>query len=334
MSITSKTIILSRTDSIGDVVLTLPVAGFLKESNPDIHIIFLGTTYTKPVVLKSRHVDEFWNWDELEARPLSEVIEKFSVADTIVHIFPRKEIASIASKAKIQNRIGTSHRLFHLTTCNHRPNFTRKHSNFHEAELNFFLLKPLGITSFPLHDELHKYYGIDKPSMPKGEWQKLVDPEKFNLILHPKSKGSAAEWPLSHFVELCELLPPTKFNLFVTGTADDGDKIGDAFKGLAHVQNTCGKLSLEELVAFIGNVNGLVSASTGPLHIAASLGIHAIGLYAPIRPIFPTRWMPLGLNAKTFCKPLEAGHVTIEDANYYLQAIAPQEVADYLLDAV
>jgi ADP-heptose:LPS heptosyltransferase len=41
----------------------------------------------------------------------------------------------------------------------------------------------------------------------------------------------------------------------------------------------------------------LVAASTGPLHIASAVGIHAIGLYPSKRPMHPGRWMPLGGNA-------------------------------------
>jgi ADP-heptose:LPS heptosyltransferase len=41
----------------------------------------------------------------------------------------------------------------------------------------------------------------------------------------------------------------------------------------------------------------LVAASTGPLHIAAALGVKAIGLFAPMRPIHPGRWAPVGKDA-------------------------------------
>ena len=50
IQITNQTIAISRTDSIGDVVLTLPVCVWLKKKFPDIKIIFFGSTYTKPVI--------------------------------------------------------------------------------------------------------------------------------------------------------------------------------------------------------------------------------------------------------------------------------------------
>ena len=40
-----------------------------------------------------------------------------------------------------------------------------------------------------------------------------------------------------------------------------------------------GKLSLQQYISFINAANGLVAASTGPLHIAAALNKKAIGLF-------------------------------------------------------
>ena len=62
---TPKRLIISRTDSIGDVILTLPVAGELKRQFPQLHIIFLGSSYTKPIVECCPYVDEFADWTEI-----------------------------------------------------------------------------------------------------------------------------------------------------------------------------------------------------------------------------------------------------------------------------
>jgi len=60
-----KKIIISRTDSIGDVILTLPVAGVLKKHFPDSLIYFIGRQYTRPVIEACEHVDEFIDGDEI-----------------------------------------------------------------------------------------------------------------------------------------------------------------------------------------------------------------------------------------------------------------------------
>jgi hypothetical protein len=53
-----KRIIISRTDNLGDVILTLPMAGILKSEIPGCYILFLGKKYTKPLVDACEHVDE------------------------------------------------------------------------------------------------------------------------------------------------------------------------------------------------------------------------------------------------------------------------------------
>ena len=45
-----ETIIVSRTDSIGDVMLTLPMMGMLRGHYPKARLVFLGRTYTEPVL--------------------------------------------------------------------------------------------------------------------------------------------------------------------------------------------------------------------------------------------------------------------------------------------
>jgi ADP-heptose:LPS heptosyltransferase len=133
-----KKIILSRIDSIGDVILTLPVAGALKEANPDIEIVFLGKKYTRDIVSTSVHIDSFLDWDEIRefSEPEQIRVLKTINADAIVHVFPVKEIAHLAKRANIPLRIGTTGRLYHISTCNKLLPVSRKKSDLHEAQLN------------------------------------------------------------------------------------------------------------------------------------------------------------------------------------------------------
>ena len=138
-----KKIIISRTDSIGDVILTLPVAGVLKEYDPDIKIFFLGKSYTKDVVNTSEYIDYFINWDEIQSLDHEGQIRKFAETgvDAIIHVFPVKKIAQLAKKAKIPVRVGATGRLYHYFTCNKLVPFSRKRSSLHEAQLNLKLIE-------------------------------------------------------------------------------------------------------------------------------------------------------------------------------------------------
>jgi ADP-heptose:LPS heptosyltransferase len=295
-----KHILISRTDAIGDVVLTLPLCGILKSENSDCKISFLGNSYTEPIIALSKNVDAFYNWDDVKNKSAKEQSEflKAINADCIVHVFPKKEIAQAAKLAKIKIRIGTKSRFYHWFTCNQLVSLHRKNSNLHEAQLNILLTKSLLQTINCEAEKLFSFYNLQQPKSLQHEAAKLIDDNKFNLILHPKSKGSAREWALDKYLQLIKKLPASQFNIFITGNDAEKLLLNDWLKTLPnHVHDVTGKFTLPEFISFINQCDGLIAASTGPLHIASMLGKRAIGLYAPMRPIFPQRWKPIGEKA-------------------------------------
>lgn len=300
ISLENKRVIISRTDSIGDVMLTLPMCAWIKNKYKDVQILFLGRTYTKEVIdCFSSCVDEFVNWDDFQNVPKSEKIQKFRAlnADVIIHVFPLKDIAALAKKARIKIRVGTSHRAYHMVTCSHRLNFTRKGSDLHESQLNFNLLKPFGVKELPNPEEINrttKNFKAPEVVMPTA-YSELKD----YYILHPKSQGSALEWPLNKYIELAEQICKKGYKVVFTGTEKEGKLFRDKISWSTEIIDSSGKLTLSQLIKFIDGSKGLVACSTGPLHIAGFLGTIAVGLYSPRRPIHPGRWSPIGAKSTT-----------------------------------
>ena len=298
MNLDGKKVIISRTDSIGDVMLTLPMCAWIKNKYPSAEIIFLGKGYTQAVVNAYSKVDKFIDWNDYINTPKSEKIQNFRAlnADVIIHVFPDKEIASLAKKARIPVRVGTSHRAYHLLTCSHRLNFTRKKSNLHEAQLNHELLRPFGLTELPDLKQIieeTKFFNVPKSSLPK-EFASL----KEYTILHPKSQGSAKEWPIENYIELAKNLSAQGKKVVFTGTENEGEQFRSLLPKDECIIDTTGRLTLEELMVLISRANNLVACSTGPLHIAGFYGVNTVGLYSPKRPIHPGRWKALGKNVK------------------------------------
>ncbi len=296
-AIVPKRIIISRTDSIGDVVLTLPMCAAIKEKYPDCHLIFLAAAYTVPVLESAACVDEILNWTEISNVPTAQKVEALREckADVIIHVFPNREVASLAKKARIEFRIGTSHRPYHLLSCNVPVSFTRKKSDLHESQLNFQLALPIGLT-VPSFDEVSKgkYIAQNLDEILANGLEKGK-----SVILHPKSQGSAVEWPLNNFVDLASRLASAGLKVFVSGTEKEGQTFRDSFNWTERIIDTSGKMSLKELISFIGKADMLVACSTGPLHLAGATGIAALGLFSPKRPIHPGRWKPLGEKSNT-----------------------------------
>ena len=306
------TFLVSRTDAIGDVVLTLPVCGRLKQLRPGCRVVLIGRAYTAPVAAACPWVDDFLNLDDLLKLPESAQVAALRAyaAAAIVHVFPNPVLARLAQKARIPVRIGTRSRWQHWLSCNRLVALSRRHSPLHETQLNLKLLQPLGGAAETALADAAALVRL-RPAQPLPAPLQLLlrqrQPGQLNVILHPRSRGSAREWGSAHFGQLARLLHQAGHRVFVTGTAAEGEELADWRQQHAPflAADLTGQISLPQLLAFIAAADGLVAGSTGPLHLAAALGRHALGLYPPIRPMHPGRWGPLGPHAEylVFDKP-------------------------------
>lgn len=333
--LTIKTVIISRTDAIGDVVLTLPLCGIIKKFYPEVRLLFMGRGYTEPVINCCEYIDGFINADELLAKDKKEALIQLASygADVIVHVFPNRQITLLAKQVGIKYRIGTTNRLFHWGTVNKLIRLSRKNSALHEAQLNFKLLEPLGIFDVPELEELSAFMGFGKiPALPE-QVSKLILPDRINVILHPKSNAHAREWSLSNYKSLIDLLPSEKYRIFISGNEQEGALLADWIKTLpVSVTDVTGKFSLSEFIAFIAEADFLVAPSTGPLHIASAIGTVAIGLFPNIRPMHPGRWRPIGNSAFALSTNIKCSDCRNNPSICHcINEITPQQVAELLV---
>jgi ADP-heptose:LPS heptosyltransferase len=276
---------IARTDSIGDVIVTLPLCGFIKKHSPNTRIVFIGRSYTQAIVEACPYVDEFLNFDKHAESNLD--------VEACVFAFPDGEVMKWVKAQGVKKRIATGSRIASWKFANDRVFFSRKNSDLHESQLNFYLLRPFGVEDIPGLEEIRLWHVLK----PQVESPIQLEPNKRSVVFHMLSRGSALNWSLHQYQEMADLLPPADFNIYITGTEEEGVRIRKDFRFDSHIIDLSGKLSLPQLIAFISSCDTLVAASTGPLHIASALGIRAIGLYPSKRPMHPGRWMPLGANA-------------------------------------
>jgi len=335
-----STFLVSRTDAIGDVVLTLPVCGRLKQLFPGCRVVLIGRTYTEAVAAACPWIDDFLNFEQLNALPKDEQIRLLQSyqADAILHIFPNRLLAGLARRARIPLRIGTRNRVFHWFTCNRLVALSRRHSPLHEAQLNLQLLDPLHASTELLLPQVAALVRLHAPEPLAPKWQQLLthrEAEQLNVVLHPRSRGSAREWGLLHFGTLARLLHAKGHRVFVTGTAAEGEELREWLTEHQSylAADLTGCLTLPQLLAFLSKADGLIAGSTGPLHLSAGLGRYALGLYPPIRPMHPGRWAPLGPRAEylVFDLPNCQNCRRQPTACTCIKAISPLQVAQHIL---
>lgn len=326
-----KTILLSRTDNLGDVVLTLPMATAIKQHWPDCQVIFLCRPYAVGVVTACPDVDQVVTWQAGQTDQQVMKALKEANVDAIIHVFPNKQLARCAKRIGIPSRIGTSHRFYHWWTCNIRPSFSRAKSDLHEAQLNVQLLSAIGIEANMSLDALSQSTYL-QPSLSQQEnVRPWLDPNRFSLVLHPLSNANGREWPLQNYVALCQRLESERYQILLNGVDAERDRLKPLMELIPDNQQLF-SLSLADKVALFAQCDGMVVGSTGPLHIAAAVGMPVLGLFPPKQTMDPKRWQPVGPKARYLVHDVDCQQVCSNTSCACMQALTVDQVVEVICE--
>lgn len=302
VNLTNKRILIPKVNQVGDVVLALPLASVLKQADSSVYIMFMGRGYTQALIEQYADVDEFVDWDDIYQANEQQAIEKIRMlrADIIINIMANKPadvICRIAKKAQIPLRIGSLNRFYTLINCNRFVFVSRKKCQLHEAQYDLCFLRKLIPNRYYSKSDIIDLYHF-KTFNKTAKCLSLLDKNRFNLILHTKYANGKLYWSIEHFKQLIALLPETQFNLIMIGSSEEALVFAPLFQQYPRIINLVGKTTLEQLMQLIKYADGLMTNSTGPIHLAAAFGIRTLGLYPAARPRYPQRWGPIGRNAE------------------------------------
>ena len=116
-------------------------------------------------------------------------------------------------------------------------------------------------------------------------------------------------WPVQNFNALIKKLENAGRAVYVFGAPFDRAVMEEAAKGTGAVLI---ERSLRDFAFYAGGMDVFISCDTGPLHIAAALGVKTIGLFGPTSPdVFGARGKnSINLWRRQDCAPcLEPGTV-------------------------
>ena len=286
---------------IGDVLFTTPVIRNIKESIPDSFIGYWCNERVAAVLRMNPDINKIFALNRGDIKRISRGSwfkepglwlgllneikkEKFEVAFD----FSLDHRSGLLSKlAGIRQRIGYNYK--------NRGKFLTDRINIsgyglkHIIEYYIDLLKFAGITprvremSLPLDENLRKraqdilrQCGIDT-----------------NLKMIGIAPGGGASWgkdagfkrwPAANFAWFINKLNEGfKVNIVLLGDQQD-KSIADRIEGAVKqkIINLAGKTNLEELSAFISNLDVLVANDGGPLHMAVALGVRTVSIFGPV----------------------------------------------------
>jgi ADP-heptose:LPS heptosyltransferase len=290
-----------RTDRIGDLVLTLPLAEAITRHDPAARVTFIVQDYTRPLLSLAPHIDDVIS---IGGRDLEGGVRRFASVlrekhiDAAVFAYPRPRLALAAALARIPARVGTGRR-WYAPLFTHRRNERRRDGDSHEMEYNLRLLEELGI---PASADIRPVLHIDETRRAAATdilRRAGIDTAAPFAALHPGSGGSARDWPAERFARLARGLlaesPATQ--ILVTGTAAELPLMETVARGDARIRVLREPLALDIIAAVLAEARLFAANSTGPLHIAAACDVPVLGFYPFGRAIHARRWGPRAAHA-------------------------------------
>ena len=136
-----KRILLVRTDRIGDVVLTLPMATALKRAFPGVRIDMAVREYARDVARMAPDVDKVLPYSGNILEDIRRIRGNRYHAAVLVR--PELLPAFVLAAARVPLRLGTGYRAWSPPLLNCRL-YRHRSNHRHESELNLELLGPLG----------------------------------------------------------------------------------------------------------------------------------------------------------------------------------------------
>jgi len=288
-------ILISRTDRAGDLVLTMPMFSAVRRLLPEAKIFAHVTSYTSSLLIDRDDVDHII-LDDTPGKilPVWKLAREFK-REKITHavfVHPSARALTAGRLAGIPVRIGRASNVWQILL--NRPVVqNRSRNEKHEFEYNLDLLKGLNIEPPKIFPRIFP----DQQAVAAS--RRILDAQGMRgvkpIIVHPGSGGSAYNPSLSTFLQLIERLKKAGFAVITTLGPNEIGWI-DHFKpilgkGFAVISGLPDLRSLAEVIA---NGAAFIGGSTGPMHIAAALGIPTVAFFPPQRSMTPARWGPVG----------------------------------------
>jgi len=269
---------------MGDILFSLPFIRALRRSLPDAYI-----TCVVPPRYFSLLIHNPWvNYVHVlkDTNSILSIGEKIAFVnmikkekyDTCFLLKPSRTKALMASLARIPERIGFSGKKYSITREINSPI-----DDVHRADHILALAAVLGAEKI---DGTYEYFFSQEDEERAHEVLFKKGAGALRMVaINPGGNWEAKRWPSERFVELARrLLDEFKdIEIMITGAEKDLKLIKGMMEEIdsKRCYTTAGKTGLNELAALFKKCDLVVSADSGPLHLASANGVTTIGLFGP-----------------------------------------------------
>ena len=221
-----KRILVSRTDKIGDLILSIPSFFMLKKMYPNTELVVIVRKYNVDIVKNLPYIDRIVIIDEYTKTELLEKIAYFK-ADVFIALYNDKYVASLARASKAKLRIGPISKLNSFFSYNKGVLQKRSLSIKNEGEYNLDLIAKLDKKRFEEVYELNtKLILTDENKRVADVYFKENAIEGKCLVVNPFIGGSAKNITDGQYVSILKKVKETMpdLNIIITSYITDEER--------------------------------------------------------------------------------------------------------------
>jgi ADP-heptose:LPS heptosyltransferase len=292
--------LIARLSSLGDVVCTLPAAVALKSSYPDAEVVWcVGHRFAGAVEL-CRAVSEVVVWPKHRAEQ-KRVLDGLGEFDAAFDLQGLWKSGALVGKCKAKSKLGyfwQREGSWLFSQCV-RPD----PSSLHVTDQYVDVVRAYGAEA----DRAE--FGLAPDPADIATVRALLPPGEL-VVCNAGAGWATKRWPPSHFAALANALHERGLRVaFVGAKGDRGTMEEVKMAGATNAFDLVGRTDVRQLVALLSIARAHVGGDTGSTHIAAALGVPAIGLYSVTR---PERSCPYGQRHNTLHDPRGLAHIPVE----------------------
>jgi heptosyltransferase-2 len=279
---------------VGDSVLAIPAMKAVRARFPEAEITLLVRPWVSGVFKSAPFIDHLWS----EPRP-SGLSDWMRITKSIRQnhfdmalLFPNSfESAAMIFLGRVPQRVGyaTDGRRW-LLTNSLKPSSEKRHQVHYYLDLAEAVSAEVAQPSIAIEATAEERTQAARLLASEG-----IAPDRRYLVLNPGAAyGSAKRWGEEGFAEAGDTLAAElDIDVAIVGSQVErsiAESIQKQMRSRVAVLN--GKTSLETLIGVIANASLVLTNDSGPMHIAAALGVPTVAVFGSTDHVVTGPWGP------------------------------------------
>jgi len=324
-----KRVIIIRCGALGETIFALPVIEALRQQyGENILIDWVGTPAASALFKLDPRVNKIFHLKHrrfpiLLSQEKRAIIDhsKQQPYDLLINLESGHIFYPLVEKIKASHKFGMPYNQIRALP---NPHVIDSLKTMYESIIDPAIMENV----YPL------LYGAQSQEV-QGKFDLPSDYIVINASTSHHHKFTHRAWPTNQWKELIERLAPAYHLVIIGGKGEE--KFFDALRPYPpSVIDLVGKSTLPELITIIADAEAIITADTGPSHIASAVNTRTFALFGPSNPKgtgpYPTPFNDIHIISKNLeCSPCNATpRIKTCNDNQCMKQILPSELIDII----